>query len=157
MKKQGSKFSVIVFVMLMYTSFICSTTTIFPTLAIVNQEDVIFERCEINAVIHETLVETNVSGTFYNPLNTSTTGVFHITIPSGSYVSNISLQTHNLTYWGRIMEKQEAVEAFENATEANRTAVLLTQWGKYTFIVDFSIEPESRIVVKLTYFYLISA
>lgn len=114
--------------------------------------NVLFEEFSINTIIYETLAEINYTGLFFNPTNTTTTANFTIEIPEESYVSNISLQKDNIIYWGRIMKKQEAQEAFENATEANRSAVLLTTLGRYRFRVDFSIEPESRIETTLTYY-----
>ncbi|MFX1513807.1 MAG: VWA domain-containing protein [Promethearchaeota archaeon] len=111
-----------------------------------------FEKFEINAIIHETLAEVNVTGLFFNPTSETAIGEFTIQIPVGAYVSNISLQTSNLTYWGRIMKKEEAQEAFTNATVSNRSALLLTQIDRDLFKIEYSVEANTRIEITLMYF-----
>ncbi|UCE14979.1 MAG: VWA domain-containing protein [Candidatus Heimdallarchaeota archaeon] len=117
-----------------------------------NTDTIVFEEFRLNAVIYETLAEVNASGLFYNPSNELVTGEFIIEIPTGAYLSNISLELGDYTYWGRIMKVQEAQEAFANATESNRSAVLLTQISPNLFRTEFSIETENRIRITLTYF-----
>ncbi|MFX1513806.1 MAG: VWA domain-containing protein, partial [Promethearchaeota archaeon] len=113
---------------------------------------VVFEKFEINTIIHETLAEVNVTGLFHNPTSETVTDTFTIQIPSGAYVSNISLRTNNLTYWGRIMKKEEAQEAFTNATTSNRSALLLTQISRDKFKIEYSVESNTRIEITLMYF-----
>lgn len=115
-------------------------------------DTIVFEEFRLNAVIHETLAEVNVTGLFYNPSNELVTGVFTVEIPTGAYLSNTSLELNDTTYWGRIMKVQEAQQAFVNATESNRSAVLLTQVATNQFRIDFSIEAENKIKITLTYF-----
>ncbi len=122
------------------------------SLANASDEIIVFEKFALNVVIHETLAEVNISGLFYNPSDEVVLNDFDIEIPVGAYVDNITLQQGNTTYWGRIMELQEAREAFTNATETNRSATLLTQIGQYKFKVDYSIKANSRIRISLTYF-----
>lgn len=121
-------------------------------LATPSDDVIVFEKFELNVAIHETLAEVNMSGFFYNPSDEIALDDFTIEIPTGAYVDNITLQQGNTTYWGRIMELQEAHEAFTNATEANRSATLLTQIGQHKFKVDYSIKANSRIRISLIYF-----
>lgn len=121
-------------------------------LTTLSDEVIVFEKFELNVDIHETLAEVNISGFFYNPSGELVLDDFNIEIPTGAYVDNITLQQGNATYWGRVMELQEAQEAFINATEANRSATLLTQIGQHKFKVDYSIKANSRIRISLIYF-----
>jgi uncharacterized protein YegL len=117
-----------------------------------NQQSILFEQFEVNANIYETLAVVNVSGTFSNPSDVLAIGEFTIKLPQGAYVDNISLVQNKTTYWGRVMRIQEAQEAFINATEANRSATILTQRSKYEFQVEYSIEAHGKIQISLVYF-----
>lgn len=115
------------------------------------QTTLVFEGMEVRTTVHETLAETNMSFTFKNNVNESLQSYVTVDIPKGAYVTNLSLVRNNNTYWGTVLEKQEAEQSFENATSEGRSAILLTQLSKQSFLVDFSVEALGEVTIGFYY------
>jgi len=116
-----------------------------------SQFDAIFEHYSIITEVTETIAQTNVTLVYHNPTDTLTRGIFSVIIPDKAYATNISMKIDNNTYWGRILEIKEAVESFENASEAGESAVLLREILPQNFQIDFSISNLSRVSISFYY------
>ncbi|MHA2366348.1 MAG: VWA domain-containing protein [Candidatus Hodarchaeales archaeon] len=112
---------------------------------------VIFESYSIETEIYETFSQTNVTHVYRNPTDDATRGNFNVKIPENAYLTNATMKIGNYTFWGRILEVQEAQQSFENASEAGESAVLLTQLDSSEYIVDFSISNQTKVLISLSY------
>ncbi|OLS25608.1 MAG: hypothetical protein HeimC3_13560 [Candidatus Heimdallarchaeota archaeon LC_3] len=105
----------------------------------------------VETMVNETFAETNVTHVFDNPTDSSELATFIVTLPTGGYLSNASLTTKGQTFWGTILEVREAEQAFENATKAGRSAVIINQMSNNNYEVSVNVANLSKATVSVYY------
>ncbi|MHA2069340.1 MAG: VWA domain-containing protein, partial [Candidatus Thorarchaeota archaeon] len=69
-------------------------------------------------------------------------------LQDGIRLSNVSVVLGELTYWGRIMAEQTAIEGYHESIEKGKTAVLVTR-SSGGYYVSFNVENRTRAVLTV--------
>ena len=106
---------------------------------------------QVNVLIDNGYVVTNVSQEFYNPHDVAVQGTYLFAIPEEAFISNFSLTIEGVKHYGTILPREQAKEQYQEAVEAGRTAGLLEYVGRKLFTYGVSLAPEDFIEVELVY------
>jgi Ca-activated chloride channel family protein len=71
-------------------------------------------------------------------------------LQEGIRLSNVSIEFENITYWGRVMPEQQAIEEYEDEVEANESALLVIRVAE-GYRISFNLEngTEARVGVRV--------
>jgi Ca-activated chloride channel family protein len=69
-------------------------------------------------------------------------------LQEGVRLSNVSVVLGELTYWGRVMAEQTAIEGYQESVEKGKTAVLVTR-SSGGYYVSFNVENRTRAVLTV--------
>ncbi|MHA2003534.1 MAG: VWA domain-containing protein [Candidatus Thorarchaeota archaeon] len=69
-------------------------------------------------------------------------------LQDGIRLSNVSVVLGDLTYWGRVMAEQTAIEGYQESVEKGKTAVLVTR-SSGGYYVSFNVENRTRAVLTV--------
>lgn len=149
------------YIMVIIGVFALNTIQISHSLAItasqnknsnLEQQGVVFNNLLIDATVHETFVDSNISLVMENSQNDTILSEFTFFIPDGAYITNLSMTVNGHSFWGDINRIVIAQQIFENATQQGKSALLLTQIGQNEYNLSFAIAKLSKVMVSVYYF-----
>src|SRR3989304_4858551 len=93
----------------------------------------------IHTDIYETLAQTNITYVYENSASSDSEVFFQLRIPSKAFLTNASLTAKGHTFWAKVLPKTQAQNVYQNATQAGRSAVLISEISKNVFQVDLNV------------------
>ncbi len=76
--------------------------------------------------------------------------IYRIRKPNGLFLSNVSVEMGNLTFWGRVSPIDKAKHEFNESVSVNKSAVLVTANRDF---YDFEINVKAGVIMKLKVFF----
>jgi len=106
----------------------------------------------VNVKIDETISETEVDQTFYNPTNRTLEGNYLFPIPRGAVIKNFTMFINGVETKAELLDANKAKQIYEDIVRKQLDPALLEYNGCDLFKVRvFPIEPRSDKRIKISY------
>ncbi len=103
----------------------------------------------IEGTIIDSCVDVLYTVCFDNSASSTATEIdWLFELQEGIRLSNVSIDLGNVTYWGRVMPVQEAIEEYNESVEQNESALLVVR-TPIGYRIDFNLENGTEAIVSV--------
>lgn len=115
-------------------------------------EELVLTANHINGKIVDLLSQVSIEQTYQNPHPEAIEAVYTFPMPVDAVLLNMSVQIGQRVLTGKVQEKEQAEDRYENAITDGDSAIMLqqTEAGMYTANVG-NIPPGERVMLKMSY------
>lgn len=102
----------------------------------------------IHVAVDDVVAVTDISWTVANTANASEEAVLDVGVSPDAVLTNITVTTHNETYYGVVKERVTATVEYNASKAAGETAVLLTSAGKGRLTLNVNVAAGTQATLR---------